>query len=77
MGVKIYPQADLFTVISDRLGVKTSALVNCHKCVWAMKWHHPGKFLIIHNSKMAASKLKIIIYYTILDLVHCIFASVL
>ena len=41
-----------------------------------MQWRHPGKSVIIHNSKMVASKPEIR-NYTILNLSHCIFASML
>ncbi len=58
VGGKKYPQTDLLIAISKRLGVKRNALVTFPKYVWAMKWHYryPGKSIIIHNSKMAASK---------------------
>ena len=76
--VHIYPQTDLFTAISERLGVKRNALVFLLKIdVWAMKWHHSGKSTIIHNSKMVASKPKIRIYYTILDISRCVIAFLL
>ena len=47
---------DRFAAISERLGIKTNALVTFPKCVLAMKCHNPGKSITIHNSKMAASK---------------------
>ena len=34
---KIYPQTDLFTAISERLGIKTNALVTFPIYVFAMK----------------------------------------
>ena len=55
-GCKHLPQTDLFTAISERLGIKTNALVTFPKYVLAMKWHNPGKSITIHNSKMADSK---------------------
>ncbi len=56
VGVKIYLQTNLFTAISERLGIRMNALVTFPKYVWAMTGHYPGKSIIIHNSKMAASK---------------------
>jgi hypothetical protein len=78
VGVKIYPQTDLFTAISEWLGIKTNALVTFPKYVLAMKWHNSGKSITIHNSKMAASKPDFIKkIMVILRITYCIFTSML
>ena len=46
-GVKKYPQTDLFTAISEPLGVKRNALASVPKYDWAIKWHHPDKSITI------------------------------
>jgi hypothetical protein len=51
-----------------------NALVTFPKYVCAMKWHYPDNSIVIHNFKMAASKPEI---KMILDISHCIIASVL
>ncbi len=55
--VQIYPQTDLFTAISEWLGIKTNALVTFPKYVLAMKWHYPGKYITIPPPTLKADKL--------------------
>ena len=55
-----YPQADLIAAIPEPRVVDRYPLVTIPKYVWAMRWHNPGISIIIHNSNMAAAKLKIV-----------------
>jgi hypothetical protein len=75
-GEEIFPRTDLFTAISNPLGVYRNALVTFPKDEYATKWHIFRNSIPTRESKMAAAKPVLNIFPFINNIKQCSKGSV-